>query len=499
MEWVNSTLRERDKALRYALFIPIPGIGMIFTLRWKTAVFYIVFFLFLVISLFSVGYVFIPFFLVLYLLILLFSLYDTFHGSSFYKSPCEFNCPINNNPIEDIVLLIAEKRFQDAEDLSVNIIPFPHILCMLCTGYCVNACVRKEFDESIRVKTLLSAIKANGKIYMPHIKHREKIGIVGGGIAGLSFAFYMRKKGYSVSLIEKTDELLGKIGKYVPSFAMPYAYILDALKRIEEWDINIKYNTSLGEDILLSDFVKQHDIVVIATGKDKIENEGNIENAIDVRDFLLNISKYLFKDEKNKGSVIVYDEYDIFFGIYAVRYMVRLGYNEVYLYLSTSITLENAIEKKLIEENIRIVKYDTISKEEFLYYDIVVETNKRKYGEYGIKRLNNFHTNINNVFYLPETIKIADTVQNAFILSNNISSKLDPLHHLKNNVRIYPVIYKIPNAAWNYSIPKKENSLKYMRKSKNITNNFHYEYLMPSKEEMIKESLRCMLCHRRYH
>lgn len=80
----------------------------------------------------------------------------------------------------------------------------------------------------------------------------EKIAVIGAGPAGMSAAFYLRKKGYPVTVFEKETRPGGMLVNGIPSFRLEKRVIEAEIEVLKEMGIEFKCGVCVGQDITLS-------------------------------------------------------------------------------------------------------------------------------------------------------------------------------------------------------------------------------------------------------
>ncbi|MBR0329548.1 MAG: 4Fe-4S ferredoxin, partial [Selenomonadaceae bacterium] len=114
-----------------------------------------------------------------------------------YNAPCEFSCP-TGIPTQKRYNLIRQGKLQEAIDLELEYTPFPGSVCgSVCPNPCMDGCTRGGIDEPIQIGNL-GWLSAYQKVAPPAVETGKKIGIIGGGMAGLSAAWQLRRKGHAV-------------------------------------------------------------------------------------------------------------------------------------------------------------------------------------------------------------------------------------------------------------------------------------------------------------
>ena len=184
-----------------------------------------------------------------------------------YASPCEFNCP-TGIPTQRRYDLLRLGKFDEAFQLVLQYTPFPGSVCgTLCPNPCMEGCTRGSIDEAIQIGAL-GFQSAYTKVEPPKEKTGKKIGIIGGGVAGLSAAWQLARKGHDVTVYDDAPHIGGKLEQVIPQKRMPHELLQLELKRIQ--DIGVKFVTSCQVDREKFAAIRaDHDAVIVATGGHK--------------------------------------------------------------------------------------------------------------------------------------------------------------------------------------------------------------------------------------
>ena len=124
-----------------------------------------------------------------------------------FAAPCEFSCP-SNIPTQKRYNLIRQGKLEDAIKLVLEYTPFPGSVCgSVCPNPCMEGCTRGGIDEAVQIGQL-GYLSAFTKVDAPKVKTGKKIAVIGGGVAGLSAAWQLARKGHGVPVYDD-DKLMG--------------------------------------------------------------------------------------------------------------------------------------------------------------------------------------------------------------------------------------------------------------------------------------------------
>jgi len=182
-----------------------------------------------------------------------------------YLAPCQASCP-TGIPVQERWALIRSGLMDEAIDLSLFYTPFPATVCgYLCPNLCMQGCTRQnELMAPIDISILGKASTNAGIPDLPE-KSGKKIGIIGGGPAGISAAWQLIQKGHDAMIYDRSEILGGKIASVIPESRIPKDVLDAELSRIQK---TIPH-AMLGSDLTKKDIEelkKKFDFLIIAAG-----------------------------------------------------------------------------------------------------------------------------------------------------------------------------------------------------------------------------------------
>ena len=219
-----------------------------------------------------------------------------------YKAPCEGTCP-SGIPVHKRWRLIREGRIDEAVDLALEYTPFPATICgYLCPKPCMQACTRQIFSMIPIDITELGKASINARTPDFPAQSGKKIAVIGGGPAGISIAWQLRKGGHEAVIYDTEETLGGKMASAIPESRIPGDILTAELERISSVisHVHLKQRMERKETERLRG---DYDFLVIAAGaqKPRMLAVPGKERMIPSLDFLMKSKK----DDIDPGKKIV--------------------------------------------------------------------------------------------------------------------------------------------------------------------------------------------------
>ena len=185
--------------------------------------------------------------------------------------PCKLNCPAHTD-CQKYVKEIAEGRFADAVSTIMEVFPLPASIGRVCPHPCETACRRKHVEAPISIAHLkyfaADQVRKDGTAHPISVAPAtgKKVGIIGGGPAGLTAAFKLVQKGHDVTVVDQMPEMGGMLRYGIPEYRLPKAILKIETDAIA--DLGVKYvnNFKIGRDESFESFRSRFDAVIVANG-----------------------------------------------------------------------------------------------------------------------------------------------------------------------------------------------------------------------------------------
>jgi len=139
----------------------------------------------------------------------------------------------------------------------------------MCARPCEDACRRREVDAPIGIcyiKRVAADYRGETRRESPPPPNGLTAGIVGAGVAGLTTARGLARKGYKVDIYERFPVPGGVMWTGVPEWRLPRDVIAEEVALITDLGVQIHYNMEVGTDITLQEMADRHDAVVLCAG-----------------------------------------------------------------------------------------------------------------------------------------------------------------------------------------------------------------------------------------
>lgn len=153
-------------------------------------------------------------------------------------------CPLHVE-CREICAAVSNGDFDAAYALYSKAVPFPGILSRLCTEPCGDGCVRRELGGAISMRKIEESIYTYGtpprrRGFLP--RKNQKAAVIGGSLYGVTAALELAKKGYKITLFEKSKALGGRL---LREPKLPAKVLEKDLEILKEYPIEICYGKEI--------------------------------------------------------------------------------------------------------------------------------------------------------------------------------------------------------------------------------------------------------------
>lgn len=185
-------------------------------------------------------------------------------------APCSKACPAGTD-CQGYVGLIANGEYTEAVKLIKEKLPLPASIGRICPHPCEKNCRRQYVDEPISIaflKSFVADMDLLGDTYKPQIEPdtNKKVAVIGGGPAGLTAAYFLRKNGHSVTVFDQMEKMGGMLRYGIPEYRLPKKVLDKETALIEEMGVELKNNINIGKDIAFEQIKSDYDATLVALG-----------------------------------------------------------------------------------------------------------------------------------------------------------------------------------------------------------------------------------------
>jgi len=270
-------------------------------------------------------------------------------------APCQSTCPTQID-IPRYLGFIAERQYEDALMVIRQHNPMPLSIGRVCPAPCEDVCRRNDVDEAVNINNLkgfVADLEFEKGEHLPVFVHPDtghKVAIIGGGPAGLTCAYSLRRLGHEPTIFEALPELGGALKYGIPEYRLPKKVLDWEIEGMLDIGIEAKTNVAFGSDVTYESIMEEgFEALFIATGTPRglwtrVEGE-DLKGVTTGVEFLIDIG--LGKDIKLGRRVVVIGGGNV--AIDVALSAIRLsGVEEVYM-----VCLEGRFEMPAWEHEIQ--------------------------------------------------------------------------------------------------------------------------------------------------
>jgi NADPH-dependent glutamate synthase beta subunit-like oxidoreductase len=228
--------------------------------------------------------------------------HSIFGGMRTHADPCVKGCPAGTD-IPGYMDKIRAGDWDGAARIIMRVNPMPMCTSRICPHPCQDNCNQSRYGDCVGIycveRSLGDYILKNAeKFYRkPAIETGKKIAVVGAGPGGLTCAYFMRRQGHDVTVIDAHEKAGGVLYYGIPHYRLPRNIVEDFTAAIAGMGVKFRMNTIVGKDILMDNLVAEYDNIYFGTGAWKqpilgIQGEELTRFGLD---FLVDVNTFLQK------------------------------------------------------------------------------------------------------------------------------------------------------------------------------------------------------------
>jgi NADPH-dependent glutamate synthase beta subunit-like oxidoreductase len=171
-------------------------------------------------------------------------------------TPCQRACPAGIN-ICEYIRQISLGNYPEAVQVIKERNPFPSVIGRICPRPCELECRRGLLDEPVAINFLKRYVADYEKqigqrsfpFKAPDTGHR--VAVIGGGVSGLSAAFFTSRLGHEATVFEATSQLGGLLRSAIAYNRLPREIIDYDIDGILEMGVKAETKMALGKDFTI--------------------------------------------------------------------------------------------------------------------------------------------------------------------------------------------------------------------------------------------------------
>ena len=184
------------------------------------------------------------------------------------EAPCTLACPAHA-AVEEYVRAAGNGDFVEALKIIKERIPMPITVSRVCPRFCEKQCRRNIDGKPVAINEFkrVAADKCFDS-YMEVLPEftGKKVAVIGGGPAGLSAAYYLRKNGIQAVIFEQMPFAGGMTRYGIPEYRLPKNMLDREIAHFVKMGIEFSYGKKLGENLSLDELKSSFDAVIITIG-----------------------------------------------------------------------------------------------------------------------------------------------------------------------------------------------------------------------------------------
>lgn len=187
-------------------------------------------------------------------------------------TPCQRKCPAGID-ICEYIRWIGLGDYARAVQVIKERLPFPAIIGRICPRPCETDCRRQLVDEPVAINALkrfVADFEMQNKTRIQPYKAPEtgrRIAVVGGGVEGLSTAFFTARLGHDVTVFEASSQPGGLLNSAIAQYRLPREILEWDIAGIVEMGVAIETDAAIGGAVTVQSLLAQgFESIFVATG-----------------------------------------------------------------------------------------------------------------------------------------------------------------------------------------------------------------------------------------
>ena len=172
--------------------------------------------------------------------------------------PCAYECPAHLD-IPVYIRFLHRGESEHALEKIMERAPLPRALGAVCMRFCENKCRRQYLDAPVAICSLKRYAAESSdagwrSTLRPEPLNGRSVAVIGSGPCGLTAAWLLRMKGYSVTIFEKLPEPGGMMRYGMPEYRLAREALKADIDTILSIGVELRCNTEITEQFQLDGF-----------------------------------------------------------------------------------------------------------------------------------------------------------------------------------------------------------------------------------------------------
>jgi NADPH-dependent glutamate synthase beta subunit-like oxidoreductase len=169
-------------------------------------------------------------------------------------TPCQRACPAGIN-IKEYIRQITLGNYEKSIQVIKERLPFPGVIGRICPRPCEDQCRRQYVDEPVAIdalKRFVSDYEKENNTRVQPFKAPDTgrhVAVIGGGVEGLSTAFFTARLGHAVTVFEATENLGGLLRNAIARERLPMEVLDWDIQGILDMGVVAQTQKIMGRDI----------------------------------------------------------------------------------------------------------------------------------------------------------------------------------------------------------------------------------------------------------
>lgn len=204
------------------------------------------------------------------------------------EAPCRRICPASLD-VPIMMRLAVEGDLDGAARLAREALILPATLGWVCAAPCERGCHRGTYDEPLLIKEIHRRLAEQALAQRAAVPAGERHGgkrvaVVGGGVAGLSAACALARRGHHCVVYERETRAGGAL-RNLGEDELP-RHVLDAeIETILAIGVELRAGGAVGADVPVREVIDGYDAVLIACEDDALEDADDADHVFTAIEF----------------------------------------------------------------------------------------------------------------------------------------------------------------------------------------------------------------------